>query len=77
MSQRLTCLLHECHRTNRNDKGFEEWICQKHWGAVPKKYRKLYSMAKRKFKRGEIDDNRIQSIWNKCKDQAFVRAWSV
>ena len=58
-------------------KNFDEWICQKHWGVVPRKYRKLYSMAKRKYKKGAINQERCDAIWNKCKDQAYMNAWSV
>lgn len=77
MSVRLNCLITGCRRTKRNDEGFDEWICQKHWSVVPVKYRKLYSMAKRKFKKGDIDEERLLSVWKKCKDQAFYNAWSV
>ena len=75
-SDRVNCLIQGCRRTNQKDYENMEWICQKHWIAVPKKYRKLYAKAKRKFNKGDINEKRITSIWQKCKDQAFMNAWS-
>lgn len=74
--QRIGCLINGCRRTRKNDGGFNEWICQKHWSVVPKSYRKLYSLAKRKYKKREINELRVQSIWIKCKDKAHMCAWS-
>ena len=72
---RVRCLIGGCGRTTKEKYSGMEWICQKHWSAVPKKYRKLYSLAKRKFKRMEINNERLIVIWGKCKDQAFINAW--
>lgn len=74
---RISCLIVGCRRTCKNNAHFSEWICQKHWGAVPKKYRRLYAMAKRKYKRGSVTQERVWGIWDKCKDQAFMNAWCV
>lgn len=74
---RHECLIEGCRRTKQNDDGYDEWICQKHWSVVPKKYRRLYAMAKRKFKKGHIDYERVQAIWVRCKDQAYKNAWTV
>ncbi len=76
MENRINCLIAGCKRTRKNDK-FDEWICEKHWRVVPKRYRRLYSMAKRKFRKMQISQERIESIWIKCKDQAFINAWNV
>lgn len=77
MSERIGCLIEGCKRTRVNKPGFSEWICQKHWGAIPKNYRKLHAMANRKYKKGQINTARINRIWEKCKQQAYQHAWSV
>ena len=77
MSNRINCLIFGCKRTRVNKPGFTEWICSKHWAVIPKKYRRLHSMAGRKFKKGQISVERVNGIWNKCKDWAFRNAWSI
>ena len=76
-TKRTHCLLDGCRRTCVIQSKDDEWICQKHWSVVPKKYRKLYSMAKRKYKKGQINEWRLFGIWTKCKDQAYKNAWSI
>lgn len=74
---RVNCLISGCRRTRKKDFQNMEWICQKHWSVVPKKYRKLYSLAKRRYKKMLIDEKRVSTIWSKCKDQAIMNAWCV
>lgn len=47
MSERLNCCIPFCRRTTRNDEGYSEWVCGKHWQAVPKTMRRIYIRARR------------------------------
>ncbi|GAA3849434.1 hypothetical protein AFIC_001017 [[Pseudomonas] carboxydohydrogena] len=54
---RIACCVPFCRRTCRNDGGFAEWICGKHWAAVSKttkRRRRLADRAKaRAFRRSD------------------------
>lgn len=74
---RASCMLTGCRRTTAVSQKDEEWICPRHWAAVPLKYRKLYTKAKRRYRDGRLTDERLARIWSRCKRQAFMSAWSV
>lgn len=48
MADRLPCCAPFCRRTMRNDKGFIEWLCQKHWALVPRSTKAAYRTAKKR-----------------------------
>ncbi|WP_126975557.1 hypothetical protein [Frigidibacter oleivorans] len=70
MADRLRCCIPFCRRTHHNREGFGEWICQKHWSAVPKAMRRAYASAKRRRKPGEA----ISRIWARCRRAAADQA---
>lgn len=47
MADRITCCIPYCKRTLRNDKGYKEWICGKHWPLVPRTSKSDYAREKR------------------------------
>lgn len=57
MTDRISCCVPYCRRTARNDKGYGEWICGKHWPLVPR------SMKRR---RRELDRRveKIKRMWD-------------
>lgn len=75
-SDRIVCLVDGCHRSSRNKQGFEEWICSKHWLAIPKDQRKLYASLKRRLRRGKADVQQVYDAWVLCKMLAYENAWS-
>ena len=78
MSERLSCEIVGCQRTRKNPySSYQEWICQKHWAAIPQKRRKFYFLMKRRYKDGKIDTNRFWKAWKKIKGIAHDNAWSV
>lgn len=48
---RIACLVPFCRRTLRNDGGFAEWICGKHWAAVRKVTKRRRRIAERAARR--------------------------
>lgn len=44
---RIACCVPFCRRTLRNDRGFAEWICGKHWAAVRKVTKRRRRIAER------------------------------
>lgn len=48
---RIHCLVPHCRRTTDSKNGYGEWICSKHWAAVPKASRRVYSRATRRIRR--------------------------
>lgn len=70
MADRLACCIIGCRRTCRNDKGFAEWICRRHWSVVPKSMRRAYSTVKRRRKTPAA----INRIWRRCKAAAHNEA---
>ena len=71
---RLTCLCPGCRRTTANPKGWNEWICGKHWSAVPRNLRRRRATARRRARR----DPRWQSVeyrlWLRCREAAIDEA---
>jgi hypothetical protein len=66
---RVHCAVPFCRRTT--GKPYDEWICGKHWPLVPKKLRRLHSLAKRRNKPWPMRD----FLWNKCKTSAMAQAF--
>lgn len=52
VTARIKCLCPGCRRTTPAGR-FPEWICQRHWSALPKDQRRAYSRAKRRGKDGK------------------------
>lgn len=78
MKVRVNCQIIGCKRTNKNfSSGDDEWLCSKHWDAIPKKRRKFYGLMKRRFKAGKINHYRCWQAWEKIKELAHKNAWSV
>lgn len=78
MKTRLKCEITGCKRTRKNpDSKNNEWICSKHWMAIPKKRRKFYSLMRRRYKAGKINQHRYDLAWQKIKGIALDNAWSV
>lgn len=74
---RIACCVPFCRRTLRNDEGFQEWICSRHWQATDKKLRRFRSMLIRRGKRRGWTRIRIEleaEYWAKLKAQAIERA---
>lgn len=80
-SGRISCIVPFCRRTiavSRLPEGYE-WICGKHWSAVPRHLRRRKSQAERIAKR----TNRPAAwrltglIWERCKREAIERAMGI
>ena len=70
---RLSCIVPGCKRTcdpTRFPSGqaHNEWICAKHWSPVPKRLRRLYSLAKRRKKPVRV----LGYLWAKCREAAIA-----
>lgn len=50
---RIACCVPHCKRTIAEEKlaPNTEWVCQKHWTAVPRKARRLLTFTYRRYKR--------------------------
>ena len=68
---RIGCCVPGCRRTSLNRANWVEWICQRHWSAVPKRMRHAYTVAQRR-KRPPTAINRI---WRRCKGVALNEAF--
>ena len=77
MKTRLKCEIAGCNRTTKGDPEHEEWICAKHWRAIPRKRRRFYSLIKRRYKTGRVNHYRYWKAWEKIKGIALDNAWSV
>lgn len=50
MPDRVKCLVPHCRRTTPGG-AIREWICPRHWSALPRDERRAYTRAKRRGKR--------------------------
>lgn len=78
-SERVRCAVPGCHRTHAPfEDGSSEWICGKHWDAIPKTYRRVHYRFRRRFKAGRLSSNSIrlwnERIWERLKRVAIERA---
>lgn len=72
---RIPCCVPFCRRTRRNDIGFEEWICDDHWRAVPAPMRRVYSRALRRYRRGVGGYGEPESrLWRRLRRAAVEAA---
>lgn len=69
-TDRLKCLVPHCRRTAPAGH-FPEWICQKHWSALPKADRRIYARAKRKRKDGAA----LARLWRLLSRRAVETAF--
>lgn len=44
---RVKCCVPFCNRTHRNDEGFREWICQRHWSLVSNRTRRWKKLSEK------------------------------
>lgn len=51
MVDRLSCCVPFCRRTLRNEKGYGEWICAKHWPLVPRSMKRRRRQQVRRVKK--------------------------
>jgi hypothetical protein len=55
MTARLPCCVPFCRRTTRNDRGWAEWLCPRHWRLVDKELRSLKARAGAAFRKAEAE----------------------
>lgn len=75
--RRIMCCVPGCRRTLVDNGKFNEWICQKHWSAVPRRDRKVYNRRKRIIIQGCLSVTfgaASDRLWNRCKREAIERA---
>ncbi|WP_262027630.1 hypothetical protein [Microvirga sp. Mcv34] len=72
MTERVRCCVPFCRRTIAAEKlkPWNEWICGKHWSAVPKIERREYSWTKRRIPNS--DATSVQ--WERLKAVAIEAA---
>jgi hypothetical protein len=73
---RITCAVPGCRRSHHNREGFAEWICAKHWAAVPKRMRSRHSLYKRRGKKVAAWQLVADRMWIRCRDEAIGQALS-
>ncbi len=76
MTDRLTCLVPGCKRTKQRTGSGSEWICGKHWPAVPRHMRRRMYRAERRYRKTR---NRrwwliANRMWERCKKRAIDEA---
>ena len=77
MADRLLCAVPGCRRTHKAGE-FDEWVCGKHWSAVPRDLRRLYTVAKRRWRRDPAKWGRVCSrLWERCREAAIDRAMGI
>jgi hypothetical protein len=74
MTGRLPCCVPFCRSTRGDRKGCPivpgmEWLCSRHWALVPRRLKRLRSLAKRRH-RDALDD----LLWARCKRIAIEAA---
>lgn len=69
MSDRLKCLCPGCRRTTPAGR-FPEWICARHWSALPKDHRRAYRRALRRGK----DPKALARLWRLLSRRAVEAA---
>lgn len=80
MTDRLTCLCPGCKRTaaRRRFPDADEWICGKHWPAVPKPMRQRLARARRRIRAGDLRWRSVeQRMWARCRQRAIEEALMV
>lgn len=61
------CCVTGCKRASRKE--WNEWICSRHWQAVPKRQRRFYALIKRRYDRAPSERlaDMGWSAWERCK----------
>lgn len=78
-SDRVPCCVPFCRRTIARDRlpsEHAEWICGRHWPAVPKHHKRRLRQIERIAKRTRRLSSIMlaQRIWERCKREAIERA---
>lgn len=77
IADRLPCVVPGCRRTTKAGR-FDEWVCAKHWSAVPAADRRRYTAAKRRWRLDPEKWGRVASkIWDRCRDAAIEIAMGI
>lgn len=81
MSTRISCQVPFCRRTLRNDEGFLEWVCPKHWPLVPREMKARLRSVKRRVRKLQDRPEAyaralklLDQTWARCRDTAIERA---
>lgn len=69
---RTPCLVPFCRRTSKRQGQDDEWICSKHWQAVPRRIKWLFRASRRKWQktRNPYFFKMHLRIWEKCRAAA-------
>lgn len=73
MTDRLRCCCPGCRRTKPAGE-FAEWICARHWAAVPRRLRVRYSRLKRRARRDPRWCSVAARMWIRCRSIAETEA---
>lgn len=72
---RLACAVLGCRRTCKAPEPAAgvvwQWVCGKHWPAVPKDMRAVLARVRRRF---PADSVQVRRIWARCRDRAIIEA---
>lgn len=77
MSDRIPCIVPFCRRTAPRSKFPDpatRIICGKHWRAVSKRYRRVYTRAMRRCNRGKVPVRVMNRLWDHLERKAIEAA---
>lgn len=72
---RITCCVPGCRRTIKAGGDFTQWVCGKHWPAVPKSMRKRLAKYRRRAKIDARWQGVFCQMWMRCRDRAIEEAF--
>lgn len=71
---RIRCCVPHCRRTKPNVAGYAEWICAKHWSAVPREQRRVWQRLVRWYRKGKVFQGvRADRMWSRLKRIAIEK----
>lgn len=70
--QRTRCLCLGCKRTTRYQ--YDEWICGKHWSAVPRHLRRRWFKYRNRVRKDPRWARIAEKCWLRCKSAAIEEA---
>ena len=71
---RISCCVPHCRRTKQNAEGYAEWICAKHWSAVPRDKRRVWQRVRRDHRKGIPQfKRRVDRLWQRLKRIAIEK----
>lgn len=76
MTERQPCIIPFCRRTTKALPN-SEWICARHWAAVPRALRRVMHRARRRIRAGKQRFRNMQiyeMAWKRCKRAALRNA---